>query len=198
MFGMINFKPWVGSQYGRRFPKIMVIGESRYDKEYTDHQIVDEGVGGRAHTKFLQAILGRHHTDPLYDPNAFWEAAIFYNYNTNFFPGRPRIHLDKKVRNAKPNKIVLRKMLAKYRPSHCVVWGVGNWSSIEVDGHEWGPERQVPHLAYSHTYCTIDIEGQRILFSYVKHPSCGFPRDRWTMILSAFLEMNTEAANNAF
>jgi hypothetical protein len=80
-------------------------------------------------------------------------------------------------------------MLQKYKPTHCIVWGYANWEGIGVEGIEWGPEQPIPGLADAHTYCSITVDGNKTLFSYVRHPSAGFSYDRWSEVLSAFLAL---------
>ncbi len=61
MFGKTDFEPWVGDQYGNRELRLLVIGESRYDEEFTDKQIIHGQVIGNRHktfTNFVQAATG--------------------------------------------------------------------------------------------------------------------------------------------
>ena len=65
----------------------MIVGESRYDEEFTDRKIIQERLNGnrsRTITNFVQAILGTRHWEPGYDETGFWNRVLFYNYNTTF------------------------------------------------------------------------------------------------------------------
>jgi hypothetical protein len=187
MFGIEHFKPWIGKKYGNSCPGVMVIGESRYDEEYTDHRIVTSGAGGRTHTNFIQAVLCKRHWEEDYDPSQFWSKAIFYNYHTTFFPGEPRIDPKLVEQDNVRNRKMLARMLMKLRPTHCIVWGKRNWESIDVDGVVWSPETDIPALDNSHPYCYAESREHKTLFTYVKHPSTAFSFDHWTRVLSAFL-----------
>jgi hypothetical protein len=39
----------------------VVIGESRYDEDITDKQIIEEQIGGSTHTNFIQSALLKRH-----------------------------------------------------------------------------------------------------------------------------------------
>jgi hypothetical protein len=41
MFEIAQFDPWRGPQYRQAPLKLLVLGESRYHKDFTDHQIID-------------------------------------------------------------------------------------------------------------------------------------------------------------
>jgi hypothetical protein len=89
MFESPYFEPWVGSQYGNESPRLLNVGESRYDEEFTDRKIIQERLNGnrsRTITNFVQAILGTRHWEPGYDETGFWNRVLFYNYNTTFSP----------------------------------------------------------------------------------------------------------------
>jgi len=189
MFGDKYFKPWVGKYYPSSFPKVMVIGESRYDQEYTDYDIINEGVGGRSHTNFLQAAMGVRHWEKNYNPDLFWEKSIFYNYNTTFFPGKARVTLGWDEREKSSNKKFLKKMLVKYMPTHCIIWGKGNWESIEIDGVDWEPEKPIPNLPIQ-TYRSVKLNGNITIFTWVRHPSAAFAHDYWKEVISSFLKID--------
>jgi hypothetical protein len=188
MFGSKYFVPWVGSRYGKDALRLLVLGESRYDEEYTDKQIVRDHLseGGKTFTNFVQAATGLRRWEEAYDPRAFWERTIFYNYNVTFFPGKPRAALSWSRRACQENTKMLRKVLEKYKPTHAIVWGKKNWDSIKVDGANWTSEKPIPG-AREHPYCMVD--GHSTLFARVKHPSGGFAFYEWAPMISAFLRL---------
>ena len=173
-----SFEAWVGPNYGSTKVRLLVLGESRYDEDYHDRHII-QGVingGGKAtFTKLVQAVLGRHHSDPEYDAVGFWKRTLFYNYNTSFYPGGPRVPLSQKTRLAPRNQEILCTVLKRYRPTHCIILGKGNWLSIS------------PFLQQSSPYYSITIDQHRTIFSYINHPSVGFRYQDWTGNLSEFL-----------
>jgi hypothetical protein len=191
MFGVKTFDPWIGKSYAMSYPKLLVLGESRYDEEYTDREIIEGLIQGdflkQTFTNFVQAVLAKRHWEEGYDPAAFWQRTIFYNYLTNFFPGEPRVPPTQREDNQ--NQRMLKNMLQKYNPTHCVVWGFANWDTIDVECTEWGQGQPIPGLADAHEYCSIAVDGNIILFSCVKHPSAGFSYDLWSAVLSAFLSL---------
>ncbi|MGD0945822.1 MAG: hypothetical protein ABSA52_00210 [Candidatus Binatia bacterium] len=190
MFGIESFKPWVGDLYYISHPKLLILGESRWDEEFTDTKIIEFQIDGghfRAHTNFVQAVLGKRHWEEGYDPIAFGRKSIFYNYNTSFYPGRARIPPEHGERAEAQNPRMLRKMLEMYKPTHCIVWGIANWRSVAVEGAKWGPDQAMPGLADGWPYRRITIGSHTTLFSHVKHPSAGFSFARWSAVLSTFL-----------
>ena len=194
MFGIKMFDPWIGKSYPQSHSKILILGESRYDEVYTDRKIIKEMIGGgrnRTYTNFVQAVVAKRYWEKGYDAPAFWNRVIFYNYNTTFYPGEPRVAPEWKERMDTQNQRMLRKMLERYKPTHCIVWGIGNWDSIVVDGIDWEPERPIPGLSDSHVYCSIVVDGNKTLFSFVRHPSAGFSYDRWSAAISAFLALKS-------
>lgn len=190
MFGVKTFKPWTGKP--RINPKVMVLGYSRYDEDYTDYDIIKgiiNGDRGSTHTNFIQAVLRKKHWENDYNPAQFWNTAIFYNYNTTFFPGKPRVTPQWAEQVNELNSKMLKKMLVKYKPTHCIVWGVRNWESIEINGVDWGPEKYIANLSIQHLYCSATVDGHVTIFTYVKHPSAGFSNDYWSKVIKAFLDI---------
>jgi hypothetical protein len=196
VFGIETFRPWVGLHYCASNPKIMVLGESRYDEDYSDNQIIEDQTKGcrqRTHTNFLQAVIGTRYWEDGYSPLAFWEKSIFYNYHTEFYPERARVPMDGETRDGQQNRKILRCMLDSFKPTHCIVWGVGNWKSIAIDGINWGPDLSLPGVDVSHPYRSIALDGCATLFSHVRHPSAGFAHARWKSVLAAFLALKVDS-----
>jgi hypothetical protein len=186
----VRFDPWVGPEYGRTTPKIMVLGESRYDEEFTDRRIIEWRIeqrfsGGqrRTFTNFEHAILGQGRSEE--EAGSFWRRAIFYNYNQSFYPGEPRIRLEYAKRLHPQNPITLRSMLTTFKPTHVIVWGVGNWDSIDA-GNEW-KDGIIPNSSEPYGACTV--EGHTALFTRVRHPSTAFRSIYWHPVLTQFLAL---------
>ena len=188
MFGMTKFRPWVGREYEQTRSKLLVLGESRYDNPFTDYQIIKSRLSGgfdggqlRTFVKFERAILGLN-CSPA-SVRVFWHRTLFYNYNTEFFPGGPRINLPYERREHHENSLTLRRVLQKYGPKHVIVWGLKNWDS--VDAHSLWKDYRIPRSR--EPYCSTTIDGQTMLFTRVKHPSTGFSPLYWHKVLTRFL-----------
>ncbi len=194
MFGKTYFEPWVGALYGKNELKLLVLGDSRYDEEFTDKQIIQGLVNGsyrhQTFTKFVQAAIGTRHWEPNYNESAssFWNRVVFCNYNTTFFPGGPREPEPESERMNCQNAQLLREVLREWKPTHAVVWGFGNWGSLEVDGGYWSEPETIPGTV-SKLYHTVTVDGYATLFAPILHPSSSFSYDEWRPMLKAFLTM---------
>jgi hypothetical protein len=138
MLGIKDFRPWVGRDYQRARLKLLVLGESRYDRRFTDHRIIKDlvidgsnGVRLRTLRKFERAVLGK--SDSEVNVRRLWGRTLFYNYNTHFFPGGPRVKLPYRRREHPENSSTLRRVLQHYRPTHVIAWGMINWDSIDAN-----------------------------------------------------------------
>lgn len=89
------FQPWRGKQWGQEDNflgglRILVLGESHYDKEKRDLPDATEWIVGthiedkmrfRFFTQLSQLLSGRHHTELTRDDRAaIWHSVVFYNY----------------------------------------------------------------------------------------------------------------------
>ena len=197
MFGVEAVEPWIGPNYGRSEPKVLVVGDSRYSKTYHDRRIVQDQVEGRrdpVFTKFTQAAIGKQTSAPGYeaDARAFWDGALFYNYNTTAFPEKAGTPLDSAARADPQNARVLQEMIRAFRPTHAIVWGFANWDSI-VQGSSWATLGHIP-LEPPELYRAMLVEGHTVLFAGVLHPSSReFRFERWAPVLSAFLSIRPES-----
>ena len=195
MFGQAYFEPWHGPQYGKSKPRLLVIGESRYDEAFTDKQIIQERVNGQRHrtyTNFVQAAIGTRHWDQGYDEPAFWNGVVFYNYNTKFLPGKAREPLSWNERMNNQNPQMLREVLREWKPTHAVAWGKCNWDSLRVEGAEWTGMQPIPGTVTDEPYRAVTVDGFATLFARVWHPSWqGFSYKRWAPMLKAFLAIES-------
>lgn len=187
---------WIGPEYESAPLKLLVLGESRYDEDFTDRKIIEWRIAGkfvggqsRTFTNFERALLGQECSGA--NANAFWRRTAFYNYNRSFFPGRPRVSLDYRTRIKQENTSCLRSVLEEIKPSHVIVWGMGNWNSIDA-GSKWEPDKRI--AGTSEPYCSTTIEGHTILFTRVRHPSAAFVSGHWTLALSRFLLLTAEGS----
>jgi hypothetical protein len=173
----------------------MVIGESRFNEECTDRNIIevlcDDGdlPSKRTFTKFMRALAGVNDTPHENTVSLFWANKIFYNYNTTFFPGKARKPLNWEERSNKQHQRALREMIAKYRPSHAIVWGKANWESIVVEGHDWAWHRYLKGPRQDCELCSVTIGSCRTLFTFIQHPSTAFSASEWHPLLKRFARL---------
>ncbi|HLA28625.1 MAG TPA: hypothetical protein VJZ49_12090 [Syntrophales bacterium] len=195
MFGVTKFEPWKGPAYGNGTTNLLVLGESRFDEDFTDRKIIEYLIGGNKHrtfTNFVQAALSKRYWEEGYDPFVFWDKVLFYNYLTTFYPGEARVPPSSDQREDPQNRKILRSVLQKYKPSHCIVWGCENWDTIAVEGECWSPEWPIPGLADPHNYRSVVVDNHPTLFSYINHPSSiGFSFERWGAVIAAFVALRT-------
>lgn len=182
---------WEGPNYRTALPRILVLGESRHDRDFSDREIIEHRiarsfVGGkqRTFTKFERAVLGPDCAEEeILD---FWRRTAFYNYNRTFFPGQARAKLDYRIRMSPENIVFSQKVLAELKPTHVIVWGKWNWDSLDV-GPPWIPDERIPGT--NQVFCSTVVDGHTILFAYVRHPSSAFSPSKWNHVLSQFLKI---------
>jgi hypothetical protein len=187
-----NLAAWIGPEYGFVTPRVLVLGESRYDEDFNDREMIEFRVAGnfnrgrrRTFTNFERAVLGHKHSEA--NACAFWRRTAFYNYNRSFFPGRPRVNLDHRIRSRGQNASCLNKLLREIEPSHVIVCGMGNWDGIGADS-PWTRDEMIPGTA--EPFCTTTIDGHKILFARLRHPSAAFRSDDWTLMISQFIKLS--------
>ena len=153
MFGIANFEPWVGRDYGHQLPKIMVVGETRYGND-TDRQIGETlclpSLPSNTWNGFARAATGDLALTSAHRAT-FLQRIVFYNYVVNF---QPKTAAESAVasgqRNDPDNQRVLVKMIEHYQPSHLIVWGVPNFRTV-VAGPSWQARALAEEgLAYAH------------------------------------------------
>jgi len=196
MFGIEGFEPWLGAdgKYEASNPRVMVLGDTRLDAPLTDREAVLRKIGGAPDlifTNFEQAVLGRRHWEDGFRAavRAFWERTAFYNYNAAHTPGAAGPPLTAQKRADPRHAKLLRDVLQAAKPSHVIVWGDANWQALAVAGAPW-EERPPISSGESDEPCrSVSLDGQRSLFTRVSHPSAGFAYDRWSRLLSRFLQL---------
>lgn len=188
----VGADPWVGPDYSRALPRVMILGESRFDANFSDSDIVraflaGEGLSSGTFTKFTQAISGLHNTDCTYDSRQVWNRLIFHNYLRAFFEGEARVGVPPSVRRHPANDENLHAVFKKHEPTHMIVWGKGNYFGLDDRLTKWSAESHLPKSG--HIYCHTMIEGRKIFVTYVNHPSVGFSSERWAPVLLEFLAL---------
>jgi hypothetical protein len=197
MFGVDLYQPWtgVGDAYEQSRPRLLVLGETRFDARFTDREIIMGQLGGVPHltfTNFNQAVLGLRRWAEGYDAatRAFWQRTLFANYNTTFFSGATRHLPPREARLDPQNARLLRDLLTTYKPSHAIVWGEENWATVAVADAAWRDEAPVATAAGEDPCRSVALDGARTLFLRVKHPAVGFAYERWAPPLAAFLALS--------
>lgn len=173
-------------------PRVMVLGESRFDADFSDREIVEAFLAGNSLSsatfiKFTQAISGMRCGHTGYDERKVWEALIFHNYMRAYFQGQSRVRVKAEDRTHPANDENLQFVLKKYKPTHMIVWGKDNYKGLDNRLTKWSAESELPETG--NIYCHTVIDGQKIFVTYVYHPSTGFSLDRWSSVLSEFLAL---------
>jgi hypothetical protein len=196
-----DFSGWIGPEFesAAQKQKLLVLGESRYDEEFTDREIIKARIAGelsglqrRTFVNFELAVLEREHSDA--DMRSFWNRTVFYNYIRKFFPGGPRVRPSYQMRVDPLNVETLRTVLHELKPTHAIVWGLGNWDEIDA-GSPWTPDECI--VGTQQKFCSTTIDGNRTLFTRVSHPSAGFSSRFWAPVLSSFLSLSRPDAAHA-
>jgi len=184
--------PWIGGRYKANPLKVLVLGETRYDQEFTDRQIIKARIAGkltagqrRTYTKFERAVRGQNCSEA--EAQQFWNSVIFHNYNVTAFPGGPRVKLTRQQREHPENGRTLRKILKRFKPTHAIVWGLTNWRYVDVDPDSVWIDKIIPKT--KELCSTTTVDGHSTLFTRISHPSWGFSSKRWAPALKHFLEL---------
>lgn len=195
MFGIDGFEPWSGleGKYEASNPRLMVVGDTRLDAPLTDRECILRKIGGAPDlifTNFEQAVLGRRHWDEGFRAavRAFWERTVFYNYNAAHLGAQAGTPLTARTRSDPLHARLLRDMLLAYRPSHVIVWGEANWEALAVADAPWDADQPIRCGEIDEPCRSVTLDGQRSRFTRIRHPSAGFAYDRWSGLLSRFLQ----------
>lgn len=190
----VTLDPWVGSEYCKQKVRLLILGESRYDKEFTDRRIIrEQGHCKPTFTKFVKAALSKQQSMSPTECKVFWKKTLFYNYNVTLFPRGPRVPLQYEQRECIQNRQCLRLVLQKFKPTHAIVWGFMNYDSLMVDGADWSSEEHI--LDSDAKFCHVTIDGHMTLFTWVRHPSAGFSINYWAGVLKAFFDHSLRESN---
>lgn len=184
---------WIGPDFDVAYPKLLVLGESRYDEDFTDREIIEWRIAGkfeggqrRTYTNFERAVLGQEHSEA--EMRSFWNRTAFYNYIRKFFPGGPRVRPSYRMRVDPENVETLRTVLCELKPTHAIVWGLANWNEIDA-GSPWTPDDRI--VGTEQPFCSTTIDCNRVLFTRVRHPSAGFSSRFWAPVLSSFFRCDS-------
>jgi hypothetical protein len=189
MLGVEGFQPWTGAdgKYESSSPRVLVVGEVQIEAPLSDRDCILRKLRAAPDlifTNFAQAVLGMRHWQEGYREavRAFWERTLFYNYNVT---GAARSGGASPTMTASSNPRLLREMLSRYKPTHVIVWGDRNWQVMAIDGAAWKEEADLR----AEPCRSVVVDGQRMLFTRVSHPSAGFAHERWSELLSHFLSL---------
>lgn len=195
MFGIDGFEPWTGvdGKYEISNPRLLVIGDTRLDAPLTDRECILRKLGGAPDlifTNFEQAVLGRRHWEEGFRAavRGFWERTTFYNYNATYLGGQSGAPLTAGARSDPRHARLLRDMLLTYKPTHAIVWGEANWQALAVADAAWEADAPIRCGEIGETCRSVTLDGHRSRFTRISHPSAGFAYDRWSGLLSRFLQ----------
>lgn len=143
----VIFKPAIGSRYDEQTTKVLILGESHYNKhgdELNENYTKDvlrchlDRVKGRRHrffTTIAKVLTGKLETY-LDDEaaKAFWETVVFYNYVQGFVGDKSRVRPTEEM--FRSSKDALEMVFEELEPSIVIVLGkqLGGWlDHLEVD-----------------------------------------------------------------
>jgi hypothetical protein len=202
MFGVAGFDPWtgIGGKYEVTRPRVIVVGDLRFDAPLTDRECVLSKLNGTRHLifdNFDQAVLGQRHWENGFREKvrAFWERTLFYNYNVTYLPGAGRPPPTREMRLDRAHARLFRKMLETYKPTHVIVWGFDNWHALVVEGVPWAQEGRITGGEVDEPYRAVILDGHPILATRIAHPAASFSYQRWSPLLARFLAMSPEAVD---
>ncbi len=195
MFGIDGFEPWTGldGKYEASHPQLMVVGDTRLDAPLTDRECILRKINGAPDlifTNFEQAVLGRRHWEEGFRAavRAFWERTLFYNYNVAHLGSQAGAPLTARTRSDPLHARLLRDMLGRYKPSHVIVWGEANWDAMTVADATWEESELIRFGDVDEPCRGVTLDGSRSYFTRIRHPSAGFAYERWSGLLSRFLQ----------
>ncbi|MDO4462232.1 MAG: hypothetical protein Q4C30_07035 [Bacteroidia bacterium] len=187
---MINFLPFVGSQYTARqlFNKrIMVLGDSHYCANPQDavptltQDIINyylnpysENEGWMQTYRKFERSLVNHETSPD-ESISIWNSLLFYNFLQVPLSGPRVAGTSADYHNAAP---AFFEVLDKYSPEVIIVWSKRLWDNLP--NQRWSPAPDIIYDNYhiSNGFYSLSNGSQAKAF-YIYHPSTGYSWDWW-------------------
>jgi hypothetical protein len=178
----VHFQPWIGENYEKRRPRLLVIGMSHYDWDdrkcpeyFATNDVIQSRASGECRGAFFTNIvaicIGRLPNDE--EREQFWQSVAFYNYIQEFVGDSPQRKHDPILweRGEPAFFAVLRRL----RPELVLVIGQMNWNNISTLYVPAGEMlKHAPERRYAEV-CRYPIgEGRTALAFHVKHTAAGF------------------------
>jgi hypothetical protein len=183
----VHFQPWIGTNYRKRSPRLLVLGMSHYDweerecAEYSVTNCVIQGrisgeVRQRFYTNIVATCIGRLPNDE--DREQFWQSVAFYNYIQEFVGNSPRrIHDPVLWERAEP---AFFAVLRRLRPELVLVIGQMNWDNISILYVPAGEKLEhAPQRRYAEVCRYPTGENRTALAFHVKHTATGYNFERF-------------------
>ncbi len=203
----IQFEPWIGKDYekgGFRGKKILVLGESVYCGEkcspcegcdlftldcvntYINNDMYDKDGKFRKWTntynKFESALVGER--VQIEDREKVWNSIAFYNYfQTALDEARQPLGGDLEFDRA-ANCLV--QILKQLQPQGVIVWGKRLWGCLS--DKNWTNMGTIFNEGCISPVGFYMIEGRKIPFMAINHPSTGFSWNVWHLNIIQFIE----------
>jgi hypothetical protein len=210
----INFKPWIGENYGTtgfKGKKILVLGESHYCKEELSEggrcfpsctkakmrvachnetincisDFVETHKNFKQYRNFEKTIYGRALTDE--ESAEFWNGIVFYNYVQYSVGNAPRVCVPEKY--WEKSEEAFKEVLEKFMPDYILIWGVSRlWQNLPNWG---GRESQVEIDGERLKVWIYTINGKEIPAMACYHPSTkdGSDYEYWHPFYKKFLNL---------
>lgn len=176
----VYFKPWVGSQFSRENPKLLILGESHYaDRKPSPRftiELTREYANGewnhRFWTQIMQAVSGKAHWEV--DRKEFWERYAFYNYIQSVVADSAGVGPTQEM--IQEARIPFFQVLDNLRPDHILVLSKRLWDALPSDGQQGNPLRIGEEERETWIY---PFSGGQAIASWLPHPSYGFSAPQW-------------------
>lgn len=220
MFENVVFKPWVGTDYftkGFNGKKVLVLGDSHYcgdcdtcgiegssvaemgDCRNLTSGVVEKLLSGNTNAywvktfrSFEKALSGKEELS-LEESNALWNSVAFYNYIQSAKCSKASENYSRET-YLKSDEI-FQDVLKDLSPDYVIVWGRKVWNTLTWDG--WFDAR-IPGYEDWKEVGGYEINGKKVFFMMIYHPSRGFSYSEWAPYLKNFLSMDaTRITNNS-
>lgn len=148
----VVFAPWIGKEYDRQSPRMLVLGESHYGVELTESQFTTEMIRRQfgegqddgceldrySFPKTVERIFAGKQELTESDTKAFWSKVVFYNFVQAHLADRSVRPTSKQFRNS---VTPFCEIVTTLKPDVIVVFGIGTWNHLP-NNNELSWERQ--------------------------------------------------------
>ena len=134
------FKPWIGSEYPSRSPKVLILGESHYGNAHLEHGYaledktllcirdqIDDTWKHAYYTKVVSTVIG--HRPTLEDKREFWNSVAYHNLITEPLERSRKAPSEEQWINSIKT---LPQFMDDLKPDYCLCMGVRMWQRLSV------------------------------------------------------------------
>jgi len=183
----VKLLPWEGTNYNNKYPRILILGLSIYDKKKSKH-VVQEYIEGLINddwnypffTKIQNIFSNPNHWDEITQNNyalnkkLFWDDVCFYEYIQERMDNPKQNVPAKYWENAKES---LKEILQKLSPDIVIALGYEMYMNLPQDGTEGILINHGNNTMETWKYHTASKD---IYVCQVQHPSSvGFKQEIW-------------------